>query len=539
MSSTSKGETEAFPCLSEGCGRVYGSKAALQRHVKSKHGECLAKEGRYECPVKGCNKTMYRAGLFVRHLEEFHEVNAVDLGMEEQEFFLVIQSQHQRQLYRQYASRIVCVDSTHGTNAYDYKLITMMVCDDWGQGKTVAWCISSRETSICFTKFFEAVSGASSDTTITTVMTDDDKALAQSIVRVYGENVCHLLCQWHIDRAFKNNLVCRVKDQSKVEFEKKIIGFLSLWREKEPKFIKYFEENYVIRQENWATAYRNFHHSDVDTNMLVESFHSKLKMTYFGGKVCRRDETADTIRKEHLGKETPKTKKDRRRHLQALEIPDSAIERQSEGVWRVGDSVVKYDECPESDSSRTCDEGDCKNFCHHNYTCSCFDYETGHVCKHLHKVASAMFRNNSDSEMVPYTISSTQRSDPEDCENSKLDYAREIQRLTASISDTASTLSAEGSRGVIALLKEVEIRIQYDKTTTKESFSSVSPPAVSPRKRIAERQSPKFVRVTKQLGRKRKTPFRAPSSEEKRVADADMLSNFIADDHTYCRQNAG
>ena len=76
MSSTSKGETEAFPCLSEGCGRVYGSKAALQRHVKSKHGECLAKEGRYECPVKGCNKTMYRAGLFVRHLEEFHEVNA-------------------------------------------------------------------------------------------------------------------------------------------------------------------------------------------------------------------------------------------------------------------------------------------------------------------------------------------------------------------------------------------------------------------------------------------------------------------------------
>ena len=55
--------------------------------------------------------------------------------MEEQEFFLVIQSQHQRQLYRHYASRIVCVDSTHGTNAYNYKLITMMVCDDWGQGK--------------------------------------------------------------------------------------------------------------------------------------------------------------------------------------------------------------------------------------------------------------------------------------------------------------------------------------------------------------------------------------------------------------------
>ena len=143
--------------------------------------------------------------------------------------------------------------------------------------------------------------------------------------------------------------------------------------------------------------------------------------------------------------------------------------------------------------------------------------------------------------------------------------------MTASISDTASTLSAEGSRGVIALLKEVEIRIQYDKTTTKESFSSVSPPAVSPRKRIAERQSPKFVRVTKQLGRKRKTPFRYTTAKQSKLLTTHILKgtvvrrkkggrcryakqfysskprimnvgktyNVVQDDHTYCRQNAG
>ena len=85
--------------------------------------------------------------IFVQRLQNqqhncillYKRVGTVDLGMEEQEFFLVIQSQHQRQLYRQYASRIVCVDSTHGTNAYDYKLITMMVCDDWGQGKRLTF----------------------------------------------------------------------------------------------------------------------------------------------------------------------------------------------------------------------------------------------------------------------------------------------------------------------------------------------------------------------------------------------------------------
>ena len=48
-------------------------------------------------------------------------------------FVLAIQTQFQMELYRQYASTILCIDSTHGTNQYRFKLITCIVQDDHGK----------------------------------------------------------------------------------------------------------------------------------------------------------------------------------------------------------------------------------------------------------------------------------------------------------------------------------------------------------------------------------------------------------------------
>ena len=52
----------------------------------------------------------------------------------EEDFILVLQTAHQKDMYKLFASTVICIDSTHGTNAYGYKLITMMVVDDYGQG---------------------------------------------------------------------------------------------------------------------------------------------------------------------------------------------------------------------------------------------------------------------------------------------------------------------------------------------------------------------------------------------------------------------
>ena len=38
-------------------------------------------------------------------------------------------------MYKQYASSVICIDSTHKTNIYDFKLVTLMVVDEYGEGK--------------------------------------------------------------------------------------------------------------------------------------------------------------------------------------------------------------------------------------------------------------------------------------------------------------------------------------------------------------------------------------------------------------------
>ena len=64
-----------------------------------------------------------------------HEVDKQYVSLAEDTFILAIQTDFQRQLYEQYAHKVVCIDATHSTNAYWFKLITVMIADDYGQGK--------------------------------------------------------------------------------------------------------------------------------------------------------------------------------------------------------------------------------------------------------------------------------------------------------------------------------------------------------------------------------------------------------------------
>ena len=49
-------------------------------------------------------------------------------------FMLVIQTQFQQQLFEKYSHKILCIDATHGTNAYRFQLITCIVPDEFGKG---------------------------------------------------------------------------------------------------------------------------------------------------------------------------------------------------------------------------------------------------------------------------------------------------------------------------------------------------------------------------------------------------------------------
>lgn len=49
-------------------------------------------------------------------------------------FILVLQTKFQMELYKKYAGKIICIDATHRTNAYRFKLITCVVQDSFGMG---------------------------------------------------------------------------------------------------------------------------------------------------------------------------------------------------------------------------------------------------------------------------------------------------------------------------------------------------------------------------------------------------------------------
>ena len=77
-------------------------------------------------------------------------------------FVLILQTEFQRQIYHQFSSKIVCIDSTHGTNSYKFKLITLLVSDDFA-------------AALLFNNY-----------TLHVV--------------IFGQGLRHLLCRWHLDK---------------------------------------------------------------------------------------------------------------------------------------------------------------------------------------------------------------------------------------------------------------------------------------------------------------------------------------------------
>ena len=49
-------------------------------------------------------------------------------------FILAVQTEFQMKLYQEFSNKILCIDATHSTNAYRFKLITCLVQDEFNQG---------------------------------------------------------------------------------------------------------------------------------------------------------------------------------------------------------------------------------------------------------------------------------------------------------------------------------------------------------------------------------------------------------------------
>ncbi|XP_035210193.1 uncharacterized protein LOC118184601 [Stegodyphus dumicola] len=264
-------------------------------------------------------------------------------------------------------------------------------------------------------------------------MTDDDKTTHPAFDKVFGPGITHLLCKWHVHRAWQRNL-CRMVSNQKLKdeiyfnmvvlleetnsarFIVMMDNFLQKFRTIAPSFIQYFEEHYYSRAILWSMAHRNFPHAFTDTNMYCESFHNKLKTTYFRRKFNRRlDKLIEVLLKieedtymAHSYKIKTNYKQStcpptyNKRHDSGIKILDSDVTGAGFLLWIVKSQTsniqytVKclYELCPQTDHCYSkCISLSCLNLCSHLYNCNCPDFSP--LCKHIHKVHSVRQRDPS------------------------------------------------------------------------------------------------------------------------------------------------
>ena len=130
----------------------------------------------------------------------------------EDTFLMVMQTSHQETMFQQFASSIVCCDSTHCTNSYKFKLITLVGVDQYGCGRTAAWCISDKEDYNTTRAFFGAVASRSPDVNVRVLVTDGDLAGANAARDVFGPSPRHLLCAWHISKSVRTQVLFKVRE---------------------------------------------------------------------------------------------------------------------------------------------------------------------------------------------------------------------------------------------------------------------------------------------------------------------------------------
>ena len=356
------------------------------------------------------------------------------------DFALGIQTMFQRDMMCKFGSGAVCMDSTFGTNTYDFYLTTVLVVDEYGEGILVAWLVTNRENTTTLTQFLESVKKQTGPIAPTTFMSDDAEQYYTAWVGVFGRNeTAKLLCSWHVDRAWKKTVQETISQEDRTtvyhhlrilleetderEFRKRLQEVLSYLQEKgHQRFLDYFQRYYVQRTSQWASCYRQGKH--VNTNMYVESFHRLLKVVYLDSKQNRRvdhlihillkiarDKVFERMLKVEKGKNTHRLCEIHKRHEKAVQMlqqgvtmtPEVSQVEENIQTWKVQANTGNqfyYTVQLEMGSNCTDCMTSCSkcSICPHQCTCTCLDATVHHtVCKHVHAVVIQHVQNDTSS----------------------------------------------------------------------------------------------------------------------------------------------
>ena len=124
-------------------------------------------------------------------------------------------------------------------------------------------------------------------------------------VGINGGSPMRLLCTWHVDKAWREELRQKIGDvevESQVykmlrtvleqpnedAFEDHLSTMLGKLEEEETTkaFLDYFKRDWITRKPHWGYHYRAG--LEINTNMFIEAFHRVFKYNYLKGKHNKR-----------------------------------------------------------------------------------------------------------------------------------------------------------------------------------------------------------------------------------------------------------
>ena len=128
-------------------------------------------------------------------------------NVENDDFLLGIQTEFQRDMLVKYGGECFCMDSTHGTNAYDFNLIAVLVVDGFGEGIPVAWAVANREDATILVELLKSIKERTGPLQPRWFMSDDANQYFNARKGVFGaKETSKLLCAWYVDRAWRTAL---------------------------------------------------------------------------------------------------------------------------------------------------------------------------------------------------------------------------------------------------------------------------------------------------------------------------------------------
>lgn len=145
--------------------------------------------------------------------------------LNKEDFCLVMMNKSQEDMFKQFGSNIIAIDSTHGLNGYDFELTTIMVVDNFGEGFPCACMITNRKDTLVFQLFFDCIKAKLGIISAKTFMSDITNVFYNAWLMVMGPVTYRLFCSWHIDRAWQSNLS---KITGGVDKKKQVYGMVKV-----------------------------------------------------------------------------------------------------------------------------------------------------------------------------------------------------------------------------------------------------------------------------------------------------------------------